>query len=393
MRGHIRKQNGNYYIVVDIGRDHRNKRKQKWFSGYKTQKEAENDLPKILMDLEGGYKDSKNMSFEEYMEEWLRRKKKSVAYGTYHHYESYTRNHIIPGLGQWKINKLDHNLIDSFVEEIKEKELSQHTKLHIYRVLANAIKSGKRYGLKESLLDGVEAPKIGKQVVNCWSGDELDRFLTYLESKNHKMPIMLALSTGMRYGEIVGLKWENINFKNETISVTHQLKNVENSKGKMEWILSPKLKTETSYRTIKIDEGTVDLLRNHKKQQEKNKLETGSDYIENSLVCTTTSGDIMRPTYIRTVLYRTIEKAGITKITFHGLRHTHATMLLADGIHPKVVQERLGHGSVQITLDTYSHVVPGIQDIAAKSIGNSLYKKEEKESKPNKNVVEFNKFI
>lgn len=402
MRGHITKKGNKHYIVVDLGRDHRNRRKQKWFSGYETRKEAENDLPHILLDLEDGYKDPKDMTFKEYMNDWLKRKKNSVALGTYEHYESYTRNHIIPGLGRWKISKLEQHLVDSFVEEVKEKNLSQNTKLHIYRTLANAIRAGKRYELKESLLDDIEAPRVGRQEINCWTRDEVIRFISELNSKNHRVPIMLALATGMRYGEIVGLQWSKVNFENKSISVTHQLKQEENEDDEIEWVLSPELKTESSYRTIQIDDDTIELLKEHKKHQERNKFEIGSDYIETGLVCSTTSGDIIRPTYIRTVLNRTIEKSKVSKITFHGLRHTHATLLLADGIHPKIVQERLGHGSVQITLDTYSHIIPGIQEVAATSIGKSLYKKEdEKEDEKEKeapnlrknNVVRFNDFV
>ena len=398
MRGHIAKKGGKYYIVVDLGRDHRNKRKQKWISGYDTKKQAEEDLPKKLLELQEGYKDPEDMKFKEYLQEWLKRKKNSVALGTYNHYKSYTENHIIPGLGHWKISKLEQELIDSFVEEIKDKEgLSQHTKRHIYRTLANAIRSGKRYGLKESLLDEIEAPRVGRQEIQCWTKDEVTKFVNELKSKNHRVPIMLALATGMRYGEIVGLQWSRVDFENKTISVTHQLKQEENEDGDVEWVLSPELKTETSYRTIQIDDDTIEMLKEHKRHQERNKLEIGPDYIETGLVCSTTSGDIIRPTYMRTVLNRTIEKAGVKKITFHGLRHTHATLLLADGVHPKIVQERLGHRSVQITLDTYSHIIPGIQEVAALSIGKSLYSNKEEEEKekeiPNKkavnNVVQF----
>src|SRR5690625_2025399 len=93
---------------------------------------------------------------------------------------------------------------------------------------------------------------------------------------------------------------------------------------------------------------------------------------------------------MRTVLNRTIKKAGVKKITFHGLRHTHATLLLADGVHPKIVQERLGHRSIQITLDTYSHIIPGIQEVAATSIGKSLYGNDDKEEEKKEKIVSNN---
>lgn len=373
MRGHVAKKGNNWYVVIDVGRDHRNKRKQKWFSGYSRKKDAEKDLPKIIAKLEKGYTDPADMTMEEYFNQWLARKKNTVAPGTYEHYESYMKKHIIPGLGNWKISKLEHHHIESFLIEIAEKDLSQRSKKHIYRILSSAIKKGKRYGIKEGIMEDIEAPKVDRKEIEYWSEEEVQAFMSNLKSKNHALPIILALATGMRRGEILGLKWSHVDFDKKKISVYQQLKKDEVG----QWNLSPQLKTSTSYRTIDIDEDTIELLKNHKKQQERDKLKCGPDYEDNNLVCCTSTGGVIRPTYLRTVFNRTIEKSGVKKISFHGLRHTHATLLLRAGVHPKVVQERLGHRSIQTTLDTYSHVIPGIQEIAATSIQKSLYHKKE----------------
>ncbi|MCT1577986.1 site-specific integrase [Oceanobacillus kimchii] len=380
MRGHIIKRGKKYTIVVDLGRNHKNKRKQKWFSGYEKKKDAEKDLPNILNKLEKGYTDPANMTLKEYFNQWLDRKKNTVAPGTYEHYESYMRKHIIPGIGDWKISKLESYHIESFMDEINDKKLSQRSKKHIFRILSSALAKGKRYGITEGIMEDIEAPKVDKREIEYWTEDEVQNFMNSLKSKNHAIPILLSLATGMRRGEVLGLRWSKIDFNNKTISVTHQLKKDENG----EWELSPQLKTSTSYRTIKIDDDTIDILKQHQRQQEKDKMKCGEDYINKDLVCATSIGDYIRPTYLRTVFNRTIDKSKVNKISFHGLRHTHATLLLKMGIHPKVVQERLGHRSIQTTLDTYSHIIPGIQEIAATSIQKSLY--GEKDAKP-ENVV------
>lgn len=389
MRGHVAKKGDRYYIVIDLGRDHKNKRKQKWISGYTRKKDAENDLPRILMKYEQGYQEPVNMTFEEYLHEWLRKKKQDVAHGTYHHYESYTRNHIIPGLGSWKLNQLDYDIIDSFIDEIKDdEELAQQTKRHIYRTLSNAIRQGKRYGLDSEVMEGISAPKKERKEIEYWTREEMRSFTKHLKSKNHRFPIMLALATGMRYGEVMGLTWSKVNLEKKYLSVTHQLKLEENKEGEKEWILSPTLKTQTSYRTISLDDDTVEMLKEHKKHQERNKLKIGPDYEELDLVCTTTIGGPIKPSYLRKVFNRTCEKAKVKRISFHGLRHTHATLLLSDGVHPKIVQERLGHRSIETTLDTYSHITPNMQQMAATSIQKSLHGKEINEDKEYKgNVV------
>jgi integrase len=369
MRGHIIKRGNKYSIVVDIGRDHKNKRKQKWFSGYSKKKDAEKDLPKIIQKLENGYVDPENMTMEEYFNAWLERKKRSVQPGTYEHYESYMRKHIVPGLGRWKISKLESHHIESFMDEIHDKELSQRSKKHIYRILSSALLKGRKYGIKDGIMDDIEAPKVNRQNIEYWTKEEVSAFMSNLKSKNHALPIILSLATGMRRGEVLGLRWSKIDFDNKKISVSHQLK--KNDEGI--WHLSPQLKTDASYRTIDIDDDTIEILKQHKRQQEKDKMKCGPDYENKDLVCSTSIGGFIKPTYLRTVFNRTIDKSGVKKVSFHGLRHTHATLLLQSGVHPKVVQERLGHESIQTTLDTYSHIIPGIQEIAATSIQKSLY--------------------
>src|SRR5699024_7322387 len=345
-------------------------------------KDAENDLPRILMKYEQGYSEPEDMTFEEYLKEWLRKKKQDVAHGTYQHYESYTRNHIIPGLGRWKLNQLDYDIIDSFVDELKDdEEISQQTKRHIFRTLSNAIRSGKRHGIDSNIMEGITAPKKERREIEYWTREEMREFTKHLRSKNHRLPIMLALATGMRYGEVMGLTWSKVNLEKKYLSVTHQLK-LDEIEGKNEWVLSPELKTQTSYRTISLDDDTVEMLKKHRKQQEKDKLKVGPDYGKLDLVCATTTGHPIKPSYLRKVFNRTCEKANVKRISFHGLRHTHATLLLSDGVHPKIVQERLGHRSIETTLDTYSHITPNMQELAATSIQKSLHG-EEKESKNN----------
>ncbi|WP_160804044.1 tyrosine-type recombinase/integrase [Virgibacillus halodenitrificans] len=380
MRGHIRKRGNKYAVVVDIGRDHNNKRKQKWFSGYERRKDAEKDLPKIITKLEKGYSEPADMTIEEYLNDWLKKKKNSVAHSTYVHYESYTRNYIIPGLGRWKVNKLESAHVESFIESLNEKDISQQTKKHIFRILSSSLQKGRRYGIRENIMDDVDPPKLDKKEIEYWTEKEVQQFVKHLNSKNHTMPIMLALATGMRKGEILGLRWSRVDFENKSISVTHQMKLESNKEGKDEWVLSPQLKTKTSYRTIKIDDDTIELLIKHKKQQEKDKMKAGPDYDDMDLVCSPSTGGLLKPTYLRNVFNRTIKRSKVIKISFHGLRHTHATLLLTNGVHPKVVQERLGHRSIQTTLDTYSHIIPGIQEVAAASINKSLYPKQKIEN-------------
>src|SRR5699024_1193731 len=169
--------------------------------------------------LEKGYKEPDNITMKEYFEQWLERKKRSVSAGTYEHYESYMKTHIIPGLGSIKLNKLESSHIESFMDEITAKDLSQRSKHHIYRILSSALLKGKKYGIKEDIMDDIDSPKVDKEEIEYWTSDEVQQFMGHLKSKNHDLPIVLALATGMRRGEILGLQWSKIDFDNKTISV------------------------------------------------------------------------------------------------------------------------------------------------------------------------------
>src|SRR5699024_9384254 len=139
------------------------------------------DLPKILNKVEKGYNDPENMTMEEYFNKCLERKKRSVQHGTYEHYESYMRKHIIPGLGRWNISKMESDHIESFINEIDEKELSQRSKKHIYRILSSALLKGRKHGIKDGIMDDVEAPKVNRQDIDYWTQEEVSTFMRNLK--------------------------------------------------------------------------------------------------------------------------------------------------------------------------------------------------------------------
>jgi integrase len=321
----------------------------------------------------GEITETEKITFGEYMESWLAKKKKNVTYGTYRHYESYTRNHIIPGLGKWPTTKLKDIHITSFMDSLEEKELSRRTQRHIFRILSSAISNGGRYGLNKNLFNNIEAPKVPKKKIEFWNENEAQIFVKTLMTEKHYMPIYLALMTGMRQGEVLGLRWDSIDFEQRILSVQQQLKIKEELDGQGRYELTNVLKTPTSYRTTSLDEETILLLKKHKANQEKRQNRILTKYAYYNLVNATDTGNYITPPNLNKVFWRTIENAGVKRISFHSLRHTHATLLLKMGVHPKVVQERLGHASIQITLDTYSHLIPGMQSAAADMLG-SLFK-------------------
>ncbi|MBO9128546.1 site-specific integrase [Bacillus sp. 165] len=204
-------------------------------------------------------------------------------------------------------------------------------------------------------MDGVTAPCIKKKLKEIWTKEEAKRFLDVCEKRNCAIPFLLAIFTGMRRGEILGLKWRHIDLERGVIYVRENL--VQTSSG----IDIKELKTLSSLRDVHVSLFVVEKLREYKRKQETIRQTLGHEYADHDLVVCTYRGNPLFPRNLLRTFKSMIKVAGVPNITFHGLRHTHATILMIMGENPKVVQERLGHSRVAVTLDFYSHTNQEIQ--------------------------------
>jgi len=373
MRGHVRKRGSKWCIVVDLGKDPvTGKRKQKWYSGYKTKKEAEKDLADIITRIEKGQvADAKNMVLKEYLEMWLEDYAyHNVAPTTYESYVDAVRN-VVSRLGNIKLSKLRPHHIQGFCSHLlKNSELSTTTIRYYYSVLNIALNTAIKWQLvPTNPCKGVTPPKKNQPKMTVLTEEQANQLLEGAKDTSLYLPVVLALTCGMRRGEILGLKWDDVDFDTKTIYVQRNLTMV---KGKTS-IRAPK--TEQGKRSITMTKITARALKEEKKKQAQNKLTLGTRYKDNGFVCCWDDGTHYRPDYITHAFPKLLKKLELPKIPFHNLRHTHASLLLLKGVHPKVVQERLGHSSISITLDTYSHLMPSMQKEAAEKIDDVLGQK------------------
>ncbi|SFM43927.1 tyrosine-type recombinase/integrase [Salibacterium qingdaonense] len=369
MRGHIRKRGNKYAIVVDVGYDDRGKRKQKWFSGYSNKTDAEKDLPGIVAKLqEGSFIEPTKATVSEFLNEWLKIRQSDLSSNTYDSYCRQVQNHIIPSIGQIPLSKLRAMHVQRMMGELEKKNLSKTSIHKAYSVLKAALKYAyKTDMIAVNIVDKLDNPKKGEKEMSFWTREEAKLFLE--RAKNEELYIFfhLALSTGMRPGEILGLKWSDIHPEKKTLHVTRSLTRQMHFK-------SPK--TSIGKRYITLDDDTVSHLKAHRTKQKEHKMRAGKSYEDNNLVIATKLG---KPVGHRNVLrtwYRIIQplvqQEKVKEIRMYDLRHTHASMMLSEGVHSKIVSERLGHASVRTTLDVYSHITPGIQEEAADKIGSIL---------------------
>lgn len=324
----------------------------------------------------GTYVEPTNETFGKYLSDWLSHKEKRVAYSTYRHYKSYIENHIDPALGHIKIQDLRPMMLQNFYDSLLDDgKLSRRSIHHIHRIITNCLNFGVKMGeIQTNIASAVEPVKVAKNEQQYWNVDEVNKFLESSRGHIHFIAFYLAIFSGMRQGEILGLKWDSIDFDNKMIFVQRAIKRSENG-GELK-----DLKNSSSYRSITMSEGLILELKKHKSKQNKIKLRVGEDYDDKGFVVATKTGTFVLPTNLSRAFRLIRNKLKIKQIRFHDLRHTHASLLFSQNVHPKIVQERLGHSSIEITLDTYSHMLPNMQETAAQKLDEMFGEKTEKET-------------
>lgn len=338
--------------------------------GFRTKKEAESAMVQAKADLERGERvKDKKLTVDVYLKSWFENKQNINAI-TRELYESYLRIHIIPGLGHHQLSKLSSMDIQNFISTLRQKELAENTIKRIFSVINTALNQACKMELvRRNVAGAVSKPKGERRELKVW---DLDTIHTFLEATHdgsrYSIVMYLALMTGMRQGELLGLRWSDIDFDQKTIHIQQSLAR----DGKT---INHALKSKKSIRSVAISRETAVRLKEHRKLIVMEMVKEGENYQKNDLVICTSRGTPASSRSIMKVWNKFIERLELPRITFHDLRHTHASLLLQQGVHPKVVSERLGHSSVVITLDTYSHLLPNLQADAADGLDVLLKRK------------------
>lgn len=379
MKGHIEKRGNKYSFVIDIGRDPvTKKRKQKRVSGFTSEKKARAAMNEMIVELNrGGYVEPTTETLGDYLDNWLEHKRKRVVHSTYLHYKGNINNHIKPAIGDIRVHELNARQVQRFYDSLLDNKLSERSVHHIHRILSNALDYGAKLGdINKNVAKAAEPARVRKKEMEYWPIESLSKFINDTRNEKFFIAWYIASFTGMRQGEVLGLKWDCIDFSNKRIYVKRSLKRSEENNYHI-----ADLKNNSSYRSISISDSDVFELKKHLNEQKRIKMNAGDSYIDNNLVVATGIGTHVLPSNLGRAFRRAIKRSKVNRIRFHDLRHTHASMLFALGVHPKIVQERLGHSSIQVTLDTYSHMLPNMQEAVAESLESAFKNQQE-----NKNV-------
>lgn len=364
MKGKVYKRGKTWTYVVDLPPEQETgKRNQKKKGGFATQKEADRALVALLASVDkGDYVPEINLTIAEFFEIWLKeyafQKYKSTVYDVE---ESIIKSRIVPVIGRHKLQQIKPLTINRFYNGLLEKYSSDYVR-HIHAILRKGFRQAVKWEmLVSNPIEKVEAPKLRRKEMKTWTMEQCLHFLDIAEGHVHYIIFSLAIHTGMRKGEVLGLRWSDIDFEAKSLMIQQTI-NWTPSKG----IIIQDTKTSSSARRIPIGNMLIADLKNRQKIIQANKQNIGIDnYKDHDLVCSYENGEPIKPRRVTETFAFLTGKSELSKIRFHDLRHSHASMLLNNGVNAKIGAERLGHSSVQIYLDRYSHLLPDMQRDAA----------------------------
>lgn len=372
MRGHIKKRYKNSYtIVIATGNDPvTGKPKQRWFSCKGTKREAEQRLAELVHELDtGALEKPGKITLGDFLQRWLAEyAQPNLAPRTSEGYESIIHRHVIPRLGFVRLIKLKPEHVQKYYSDLLEQGrcnskggLNPLTVRHHHMMLHRALEHAVKWGLvTRNPVDAVDPPRTHRSEIRVMDENEVMTFLEAAKSTPYYTIFYIALFTGMRRSEFLALRWSDIDLLLGQLSVSRSLHQLQDKS-----LVFREPKTAKGRRTIALSPSTILVLREHKEKQKLMCQMLDRSLNESDLVFAQADGKPTLPDTVSRAWIRLVERTGLKGVRLHDARHTHASLMLKQGIHPKIVQERLGHANVQITLDTYSHVAPGLQEAAA----------------------------
>lgn len=387
MRGHLRQRApGSWSLVIYLGRDPATgKKRQKWVTFYGTKRSAQRELRELVRRYEAAsWSAPSSETVAEFLQRWLRDHAEANLRDTSASKYRYTvEKYIAPRLGHVALQQLTPALIQGMCSDLLArgarggKPLGRRTVKEVYGSLRSALNCAVRWGvLLANPVQGVDAPRAATPEMKFWTQEQAMAFLEAVREDPSYPVFWLAVVCGMRRGEIAGLKWDDVDWEGRRISVQRTLVPTQGGPPRIH-----ETKTATGRRPLDVGPETLRILRRHRARQAEEKLRN-PDYADGNWIFADERGLVYNPNRHSKRFWELLSGTGLPRIRFHDLRHTCATLMLKRGEHPKVVSERLGHASVQITLDRYSHVVPGLQREAARRLEAALLPDAEQPSPP-----------
>jgi integrase len=375
----IRKRGKTWMFTVEQGRDPvTGQRRRPQYSGYRTKRDAERAHADLVSRVQrGDYVADSHETVAEFLAAWLDGTAHRVRPSTLESYGRNLRTHAIPVIGHKRLQALTGSDLNALYSKLLADGrrngpggLKPRTVRYIHTIIHRALKDALRWNkVTRNVADAADPPSHTASKppeMTTWTADHVRSFLAHVNDDRLAAVWRLAATTGMRRGELCGLKWIDVDLDTARVAVRRALVQVGYA---IEWSTP---KTERGRRNVALDANTVTALREHRARQAAERLAIGVAYHDHGLVFCREDGQLIHPERLSRLFERHRTAARLPKIRLHDLRHTHATLALQAGIHPKVVSERIGHADIALTLNTYSHAIPALQESAATLIAELI---------------------
>jgi integrase len=352
----------------------------------KTQREADQALKKFMAEVENGMVSDNSIRFEQFVEIWRKDyAEENLAPKTYSGYEGQLRLHILPALGKMRMKDINDHVLRKFYRSLKEPTsrkdergggLAELTMLHSHQILSSILEKALRWGyIAYNPAKRVERPKVSRRQIKCYDEADLDKLIeaSVDEPIKYRLMINIAVSTGLRRGELMGLRWDRIDLENGTLTIDKARQYVTGVGS-----ITKKPKNEFSVRTVTLSETAIELLKKHKEMQDIERENAGTLWKESGWVFTQWNGQPTHPDTISKWFANFLKRHGLPHIRFHSLRHTSASIAIAEGVNMKTVSNRLGHASISTTMDIYGHPMKRADREAAEKLDRVLRRGDNK---------------
>jgi integrase len=375
MRGHLKERSpGHWAIILDIADPKTGKRRRKWHSFEGTKRQAQVECARLISAVQGGtYLEPSKTTLAQFLDRWLEHMRSQISPKSHARYGELARKNIAPLLGSTILTKLRAEAIDAaYAKALTSGRrdgrggLSPQTVTHMHRILKQALGQAVKWELLvRNPADAASPPKANRGKMNTYDLDQTAELIEAMRPTRMLVPTLLAVLCGMRRGEIAALRWKNVDLNTGQLAI---LESAEQVGSKIRY----KMPKSGKGRTLALSANLVEDLRAHRLRQAEELLRVGATLSDDTFVVAQADGTPLQPDTLTQDWFRKLANTSLPRIRLHDLRHAHATHMLANGIHPKVASERLGHSKIGITLDLYSHVLPGMEADAAERVDAAL---------------------
>lgn len=375
MRGTVVRREKTWSYVVDVGRKPDGKRRQVWKGRYRTKRDAEADLTKYRHRLAtGGNPFPNDQTVQDYVVRWLEHQRTRLRPHPYRRYAQVVRDHIVPVIGALPLTSVRPAHVQQLLDAVAGKGLAPRSVIETRAILSSAFRQAVAWGLLTvNPVSAVRPPKSERRELAIPTTRQLVALMDAARGTAWEVPLLLPSTTGARRGEVLAVRWADIDLTKGRLRITRSLQRSSDREGRGTALVLMEPKTDGARREVALTGPTIERLRRHRQEQAARRLAFGPSWHDGDLVCDRGDGLPLDPDAFSHAFKRLAVAAGVDcRTRLHDVRHAVATTMLEGSVHPAIASAVLGHASPAFTMSVYQHVLDGMTAVAASAVEDAL---------------------